>query len=88
MSSKFEKLSVKNTWAGLRPLAVDGLPVLGEFPEIKNLFIATAHYRNGILLAPLTAKIIADKITGNVESKFLKIFNPRRFQKSAVSGRQ
>ncbi len=74
------KLKPSEKWAGLRPFAADGLPVLGAFPEIENLFIAAAHYRNGILLAPLTAKILADKIVGNGESEFLKIFSPRRFQ--------
>ena len=88
ISPEFEKLSLKKTWAGLRPFAADGLPILGAFPEIENLFIATAHYRNGILLAPLTAKILADKIVGNAESKYLEIFSPRRFQKLAVSSQQ
>jgi len=67
-------------WAGLRPFAPDGLPILGAFSEIENLFIATAHYRNGILLAPLTAKILAKKIVENLESKYLEVFSPRRFQ--------
>jgi glycine/D-amino acid oxidase-like deaminating enzyme len=73
-------LAPEESWAGLRPFAADGLPVLGAFPEIENLFVATAHYRNGILLAPKTAEILADRIVGNAESKYLKIYNPRRFQ--------
>ncbi len=73
-------LAPEESWAGLRPFAADGLPVLGAFPEIENLFVATAHYRNGILLAPKTAEILADRIVGNVESKYLKIYSPRRFQ--------
>ncbi|MCY7344811.1 MAG: glycine oxidase ThiO [Pyrinomonadaceae bacterium] len=73
-------LSIADKWAGLRPFAADGLPVLGAFPEIENLFAATAHYRNGILLAPVTAEIMADKIVGKIESKYLKAFGPRRFQ--------
>ncbi len=73
-------LEPSESWAGLRPRAADGLPVLGAFPEIENLFIATAHYRNGILLAPQTAKILADATVGDAESKYLKIFSPRRFQ--------
>ncbi|MGI8788788.1 MAG: glycine oxidase ThiO [Pyrinomonadaceae bacterium] len=89
ISPAFENLSLKKSWCGLRPFAADGLPVLGVFPEIENLFIASAHYRNGILLAPLTAKILADKIIENKESRYLEIFSPRRFQKnnfqSAVS---
>jgi len=64
----------------LRPRAVDGLPVLGAANSFENLFLATAHYRNGILLAPLTAKILADKIVGDSDSKYLEVFSPRRFQ--------
>ena len=74
-------LEISDKWAGLRPFAADGLPILGAFPEIENLHIATAHYRNGILLAPLTAKILADKIVENLDSKYLEVFNPRRFNK-------
>ena len=73
-------LKIGESWAGLRPFAADGLPILGAFPEIENLHIATAHYRNGILLAPLTAKILADKIVENLDSKYLEIFSPKRFQ--------
>jgi len=83
IAPEFKNLSLKKTWAGLRPFAADGLPVLGAIPEIENLFVATAHYRNGILLAPKTAEILADKIVGNVESKFLEIFSPRRFRGEA-----
>lgn len=88
ISPEFENLALKKTWSGLRPFSPDGLPILGAFPEVENLFVATAHYRNGILLAPLTAKILADKIVGNNESKYLKIFSPCRFQNSAVSVKQ
>jgi glycine oxidase len=84
IAPEFKNLSLKKTWAGLRPFAADGLPVLGAIPEIENLFIATAHYRNGILLAPKTAEILADKIVGNVESKYLEIFNPRRFRRQTI----
>lgn len=72
-------LQASEKWAGLRPFASDGLPILGALPRMENLFIATAHYRNGILLAPLTAEILADKIVGNFDSKYLEIFSPCRF---------
>lgn len=74
-------LEVSEKWSGLRPYAPNGLPILGEFPQMKNLFIATAHYRNGILLAPLTAEILASQIVEHKVSKYLEIFSPRRFQK-------
>jgi glycine oxidase len=72
-------LQPSEKWAGLRPFASDGLPILGALAKTENLFIATAHYRNGILLAPLTAEILTDKIAGNSDSKYLEIFSPRRF---------
>jgi glycine oxidase len=72
-------LEIAEKWAGLRPMATDGLPVLGSFPHVENLFLATGHYRNGILLAPLTARILAEKIVDNKDSDYLEIFSPARF---------
>ena len=66
--------NVVERWAGLRPFAVDGLPVLGEVPDIGNLFVATAHFRNGILLAPITAKVISEKIVDGTSWKYLDVF--------------
>jgi len=73
------KLKIAEKWCGLRPFAADGLPILGAFSDLENLFVATAHYRNGILLAPLTAKILANRIAENSRSDYLKIFSPQRF---------
>jgi glycine oxidase len=71
---------ITDHWAGLRPFAADGLPVLGEIAGVDGLLIATAHYRNGILLAPLTAKLVASKLIGNVDSRYLGEFGPDRFR--------
>lgn len=79
-------LEIQESWVGLRPFASDGLPIIGEIPKIENLFIATAHYRNGILLAPMTAQVSADKIAGDSFSEYLEIFSPRRFQKIENNG--
>jgi glycine oxidase len=79
ISPQFRNLILKKTWAGLRPKTPDGLPLLGEYPENSGLYFATGHYRNGILLAPITGKLIAEKIAKGVDSPFLKIFNPSRF---------
>jgi glycine oxidase len=87
ISPSLAGLPIDDKWSGLRPVSLDGLPILGEVSQIEDLFIATAHYRNGILLAPLTAKILADKIAENRVSKYLDIFGLQRFQseeKSAV----
>lgn len=50
-------------WAGLRPGTPDGWPLLGE-SGVEGLFLATGHFRNGILLAPATARFMADLLTG------------------------
>ena len=55
--------SVDHTRAGLRPWCADDLPVLGPAPEADNVVFATGHYASGILLAPVTARIVADLIT-------------------------
>ena len=71
--------SPSDAWAGLRPRAPDGLPVLGKSGEIEGLFFATGHYRNGILLAPLTGELIAGLIADNVVSPELQAFAADRF---------
>ncbi|MNM87676.1 Glycine oxidase [compost metagenome] len=53
-----------SAWSGIRPITPTGLPYMGEHPEIEGLFIATGHYRNGILLSPVTGVILADLIEG------------------------
>jgi glycine oxidase len=66
-------------WCGLRPATEDGLPVLGAFPGQPNHFITTGHYRNGILLAPATAKVMAQLILGETSAIDLSPFSPVRF---------
>jgi glycine oxidase len=65
ISGAIADLPVVDTWAGLRPRAPDGLPVLGPCGEIDGLFCATGHYRNGILLAPLTGELISEAIVSS-----------------------
>lgn len=66
-------------WAGLRPRLADGLPAIGRLTDIPNLILATGHYRNGILLGPLTGELVADLILGKPLSIDLEPFSPRRF---------
>jgi glycine oxidase len=47
-------------WAGLRPATEDGLPAVGPWPGLSGLLVATGHYRSGILMTPVTARIIRD----------------------------
>lgn len=68
-----------DSWAGLRPATADALPLIGRYADGNNLrFIATGHFRNGILLAPGTAYAIADLVCGRVPAIDLAAFAPRR----------
>ena len=71
-------LSISRTWYGFRPWAPDGLPVLGAWPGIEGLFVATAHFRNGILLAPITARLMCQLMTKGRPSLDLGEFRPDR----------
>ena len=72
-----------DSWAGLRPRAQDGLPVLGAAQDVKGLFYATGHYRNGILLAPITGKLMADAILSGKTSPLIESFAPQRLSLNA-----
>ena len=84
ISPAVANLPIVDTWAGLRPRAADGLPVLGPCREIDGLFYATGHYRNGILLAPLTAELISEAIVTGKTSPLLAPFSPDRFSSQPV----
>jgi len=66
------------SWAGLRPATRDHLPILGH-DSYPNEFLALGHFRNGILLAPATATILADLIEGHPPAIDLTSFTPTRF---------
>jgi glycine oxidase len=66
------------SWAGLRPGTPDGLPIIG-LTSTPHLFAATGHFRNGILLAPITAQIMADLLQGRPPSQYIRAFSPDRF---------
>jgi glycine oxidase len=77
---------ISGYWAGFRPRVDDGNPVLGA-TEVQGLFFATGHFRNGLLLAPITAKLLADLILNRNSSPLLEAFTPLRFKKGGVHGR-
>ena len=70
--------SIAESWAGLRPLAPDENPVLGE-TGISGLFIASGQFRNGILFAPVIADILCRLVSGAAVDPLVRAFDPRRF---------
>lgn len=68
---------VTERWAGVRPGTPDHAPFIGEIAA-PGLYVAAGHYRNGILLAPVTAQIIADQILGQDAGALAATFTPRR----------
>jgi glycine oxidase len=61
LAPELASFEIVETWCGLRPDTADHLPIIGE-SGIDNLLLATGHFRNGILLAPITAELIAEMI--------------------------
>jgi glycine oxidase len=72
-------------WSGLRPGTPDLLPIIGP-TDIAGLWLATGHYRNGILLAPATAKIIRDWIVNGKSDFKAESFSPLRFTTAKSQG--
>jgi glycine oxidase len=78
---------VEETWAGLRPDTPDHLPILGP-ADLDGLLMATGHFRSGILLTPITARLIREWITEQKVSLDWDRFSPLRFQTAAVGASQ
>jgi glycine/D-amino acid oxidase-like deaminating enzyme len=66
-------------WAGLRPKTPDKLPIMGE-TAVENYFVSTGHYRDGILLAPIAARVMAQLVCGQELDFELADFSLSRFQ--------
>jgi glycine oxidase len=69
---------IHESWAGLRPGTPDGLPLLGSTSTV-GYFVATGHFRDGILLTPVTARLMAEVITGSTPVYDISAFTPERF---------
>ena len=76
---RLRQAKVVSSWAGLRPGSPDGMPVIGRFPGKKNVFLATGHFRNGVLLAPITGALVADLVLNGRTDRRLSPFSPKRF---------
>ena len=82
ISPLLEEAPFIGAWAGLRPGTPDGLPVIGAFREWPHIVVATGHFRNGILLAPITADLLRQVILGEPTSVDLAPYSPDRFAKA------
>lgn len=78
---------IEEFWWGLRPATPDDLPILGP-SWCDNLALATGHYRNGILLAPVTATLLADWIERRDADPLLSHFHLSRFQSNSAPNSQ
>ncbi|HEY2937637.1 MAG TPA: FAD-dependent oxidoreductase [Gaiellaceae bacterium] len=71
---------VLDVWSGLRPCTPDGLPVIGSPAAVPGLVLATGHAMKGLSLAPVTARLVAELVTGAPPSRDLSPFSPDRFR--------
>ena len=78
ISSHVGAYPILEMWSGLRPATPDHLPIIGP-SSIPGVFYATGHYRNGVLLAPVTASIIAELIENGKPTTAIDSFLPSRF---------
>jgi glycine oxidase len=78
--------AIEETWSGLRPDTPDHLPIIG-LSEFEGLWLATGHYRNGIMLAPATAKILSDWILQGNPNFEVESYSPHRLRPSAAASR-
>ena len=79
-----ESAHIEETWAGLRPDTPDHLPILGP-TDLNGLLIATGHFRSGILLTPITARLIREWVTTQKVREDWAPFSPLRFQQARQS---
>lgn len=78
ISPRLETSTFVGAWAGLRPGTPDDLPIIGPAVEFPNLVLATGHFRNGILLAPITADLVRQIVVGDTPDLDLAPFSPDR----------
>jgi glycine oxidase len=78
VAPKIAEMRIHDAWAGLRPGSPDDLPIMGA-TSLKGYYAATGHYRDGILLAPVTAHLMTQLLMGQTPDFELEPFSPLRF---------
>jgi glycine oxidase len=81
---KLRDARILEDWAGLRPGTPDALPILGA-TSTPGYFVATGHFRDGILLAPITAHVMAQVISGEKPARDLSAFALQRFSQNKTA---
>ena len=74
----FAGIGIHRAWSGLRPGTPDGRPIVGREPDLKGLWYATGHGRNGVLLAGITGTIIAQLLAGEATLEEVHVMRPER----------
>jgi glycine oxidase len=70
---------VSRSWAGLRPVSSDGLPILGAEPRLAGLWYAAGFGRHGVLLAAIAATLLRIMMNGQTPSEDVSALRPQRF---------
>jgi glycine oxidase len=79
LAPRLADATVTAAWAGLRPGTADGLPLIGRLSHRRGVILAGGHFRNGILLSPVTGELVADLVAGRRPRIPLDAFDPGRF---------
>jgi glycine oxidase len=79
ISRSLRECEIVKYWAGLRPRAMDGRPLLGHSSALKGLVFACGHFGLGITLAPITASLIAESIMADTSGHIPNQYSPDRF---------
>jgi D-amino-acid dehydrogenase len=75
-------------WRGFRPTPPDGVPLIGWSQRLTNVMVATGHAMSGIVLAPVTAKLVSELYLGQPSSYELDLMDPNRFTRASGRGRR
>ena len=79
LAPRLADATFSHAWAGLRPGTPDGMPLIGRLPDWRGVILASGHFRNGILLAPVTGELVADLVAHRRPRLALDAFDPGRF---------
>lgn len=78
MVPSISETTTLRSWAGLRPCSTIRRPIIAALPGMDNVILATGHHRSGILLAPITAQLVTELVTGASPTVFMRPFSYRR----------